>query len=255
MLPDPTGSPPPPRPDFPTHAPRPSAAGRATAVLEVIACSGFPTQLALTAVFQSLGFTLVNPDKSLNVGFVVGLSLVDAVLIVGLTFGFLRAHGERPREVFLGARPILNEAAHGIPLILGALLIAIVVLGSIQAFVPWLRNVPQNPLGSMIRSPGDAWLFALLVVVAGGIREEIQRAFLLHRFEVWLGGGTVGLVVTSAMFGAGHVLQGNDAVIATALLGAFWGVIYLRRRSVVAPMVSHAGFDLLQIVGFLQQSR
>jgi hypothetical protein len=98
-------------------------------------------------------------------------------------------------------------------------------------------------------------LFALAVVVAGGIREEIQRAFLLHRFEVWLGGRTVGVIVASAAFGAGHLVQGVDAVIATGLLGAFWGVVYLRRRSVVAPMVSHAGFDLLQIGQFLLGGR
>ena len=64
----------------------------------------------------------------------------------------------------------------------------------------------------------------------------------------WLGGGTVGLVVASIAFGAGHLLQGVDAAIATGLLGAFWGVVYLRRRSIAAPMVSHAGFDLLQIL-------
>ena len=58
-------------------------------------------------------------------------------------------------------------------------------------------------------------------------------------------------MVTSAAFGAGHLMQGVDATIATGLLGAFWGVIYLRRRSCVAPMVSHAGFDLVQIVQFL----
>ncbi len=37
-------------------------------------------------------------------------------------------------------------------------------------------------------------------------------------------------------------------MIATGLLGAFWGVIYLARRSIVAPMVSHAGFNLAQLV-------
>jgi membrane protease YdiL (CAAX protease family) len=111
--------------------------------------------------------------------------------------------------------------------------------------------VSQNPLQALLRSPRDAWLFAFVVVVAGGVREEIQRAFLLHRFDVWLGGGTVGLIVTSVGFGAGHLLQGADAALATGLLGAFWGVVYLRRRSAVAPMVSHAGFDLIQIAQFL----
>jgi membrane protease YdiL (CAAX protease family) len=52
-------------------------------------------------------------------------------------------------------------------------------------------------------------------------------------------------------FGAGHLLQGADAALATGLLGAFWGVVYLWRRSCVAPMVSHAGFDLIQILQFL----
>jgi membrane protease YdiL (CAAX protease family) len=37
-------------------------------------------------------------------------------------------------------------------------------------------------------------------------------------------------------------------MVATALLGAFWGVVYLRRKSIVAPMISHAAFDLLQVV-------
>ena len=59
------------------------------------------------------------------------------------------------------------------------------------------------------------------------------------------------MIVTSVAFGAGHLVQGYDAAIVTGLLGAFWGVVYLRRRSVVAPMVSHAGFDLLQILQFV----
>src|SRR5258708_36247090 len=106
-----------------------------------------------------------------------------------------------------------------------------------------------------MRTPGRALMFAGLVVVAGGVREELQRAFLLRRFERSLGGATVGLVVASAAFGVGHLVQGVDAVIATALLGAFWGVVYLRRRSVIAPMVSHSGFDLLQVVQFLGTGR
>ncbi|OFW17580.1 MAG: hypothetical protein A3F69_02100 [Acidobacteria bacterium RIFCSPLOWO2_12_FULL_66_10] len=61
--------------------------------------------------------------------------------------------------------------------------------------------------------------------------------------------------MTSAAFGAGHLLQGADAAIATGLLGAFWGATYLRRRSAVAPMVSHSGFDLLQVLQFTVAGR
>ena len=49
-------------------------------------------------------------------------------------------------------------------------------------------------------------------------------------------------------FGLGHWVQGLDAVVTTGTLGAFWAIVYLRRRSSVAPIVSHAGFNSLEIL-------
>ena len=226
----------------------PALAHRAVALLEVLLCSDYATQAALGATFAALGYRPFGASGQLSVGFVATLSLMDTVLLVGLMLFFLYAHGERPGAVFLGSRSIVREVSFGIPLILGALAIGIAVLATIQHYAPSLHTVERNPLQDLISRPRDAWLFAFVVVVAGGVREELQRAFLLHRFEQWLGGATVGVVVASFAFGAGHLLQGVDAAVATGLLGAFWGLVYLRRRSVVAPMVSHSGFDLLQIV-------
>ena len=45
-----------------------------------------------------------------------------------------------------------------------------------------------------------------------------------------------------------HYPQGWDAVIATGIIGAVWAVMYLRRRSSVAPIVSHAAFNSLEIL-------
>ena len=218
----------------------------------MLICSDFPTQLAVGATFIALGFKPYGSSGQLQVAYVVGVSLVDAVVLVGLIVLFLYSHGERPREVLFGRRRMADEIAYGVfPLTLIALGAAFGLLLAIQTFVPRLHSVQENPLAGLLTSPRDAWLFGLVVLVAGGVREEIQRAFLLHRFEAWLGGGAVGVIVTSAAFGAGHLLQGYDVAIVTGLLGAFWGVIYLRRRSAVAPMVSHAAFDLLQILQFV----
>jgi membrane protease YdiL (CAAX protease family) len=217
------------------------------AILEVILCSDYPTQAALGATLAALGYGPYGAMGQLRVGFIVTLSLIDTVVLIGLMLFFLRAHGERPRDVFLGGRPVLVEAAHGLPLVLGALGIGMAILLTTQHYAPSFHTVEHNPLQDLMRTPRDAGLFALVVVVAGGVREELQRAFLLHRFEAWLGGSTVGMVVTSLAFGAGHLLQGVDAGLATAVLGAFWASIYLRRRSAIAPMVSHAGFDLVEV--------
>ena len=234
-----------------TISPQPSALShRVVAVLEVLICSDYLTQIAIGGTLRVFGFSPMT-DGRLNVPFVVVLSLGDAVLLVALILIMLLAHGERPRDVLFGRRSVAGEAVLGVPLVAVALLVAGGVILTIQHFVPSLHTVPENPLQDLLRSPRDAWLFALVVFVAGGFREEIQRAFLLHRFEVWLGGPVVGVLVTSIGFGAGHLVQGVDAAITTGLLGAFWAVIYLRRRSAAAPIVSHAGFDLVQLVPYM----
>src|SRR4029453_15234959 len=243
MLPEPS-------PANPEPASPPPTLNRVIAFLEVVICSDFLTQFALGGTLSVFG---VQPylQVRLSVAYVVGLSLAASILLVALILILLHAHGESARDVLIGRRPIINEVVAGAPMVLIALSIALAVLVAVQRFLPSLHTVEHNPLQELLRSPRDAWLFALVVIVAGGIREEIQRAFLLHRFERWLGGGTVGVICTSVAFGAGHLLQGADAGLATGLLGAFWGVVYLRRRSCVAPMVSHAGFDLIQILQFL----
>ena len=223
---------------------------RLVAVIEVLLCSDYPTQLALGATFVAMGYGPYAHGE-LRVGYVVGISLADTVLLVGLVVLFLVAHGESPWDVLNARRPVVREILAGIPMTIVALGIGIAVLATVQHLAPQLHTVPENPLQALLRTRRNAVLFALVVIVAGGVREEIQRGFLLHRFEQWLGGGTAGVVVTSVAFGAGHLIQGVDAAIATGLLGAYWGVTYLRRRSIVAPMVSHAGFDLLQIVQFI----
>jgi len=229
---------------------RPRPVERAVALLEVLLCSDYPTQLAIGATLAALGFR-PGPGGHLSLGYVAALSLGDTALLVGLIVFFLRAHGEQPRAVFVGSRPIAREALLGVPLIVVSFAIAVAVLVLVQRFAPSLHTVAHNPLEDLIASPAQAVLFGGVVVVAGGVREELQRAFLLHRFDVWLGGGTVGIIVTSIAFGAGHLeVQGADAAIATGLLGACWGFVYLRRRSAIAPMVSHAGFDLWEIVQY-----
>lgn len=239
----------------PETDPRPLLVQRLVALLEVVLCSGLPTQLAIGGTLATFGYGAYDPSGGLNIQYVVGLSLLDAFVVIGFVFFFLFVHGERPRDVIVGRRLIVGEIAAGIPMVFIALALAVLVVLVTRHAAPWLHTVETNPLQNLLATPRDAWLFAFVVVVAGGVREEVQRAFVLHRFDVWLGGGATGVVITSIAFGAGHIIQGADAAIATGLLGAFWGVVYLRRRSAIAPIVSHAGFDLLQILGFVAARR
>ena len=191
---------------------------------------------------------MAGPDGQLSFFFVVALTLLDTLALIVLMVLMTRAHGERPTDLWIGPRPPLYEARHGVALVPIVFVLVVVLLNLLRAAAPWLQTVPTNPLERLATGgPLNTALFALVAILAGGVREELQRAFLLRRFE-HLGGTGVGVLVLSAAFGLGHWVQGLDAVITTGALGAFWSVVYLRRQSSIAPIVSHAGFNLMEVL-------
>jgi len=228
---------------------------RLLAILEILACSGYPTQLAIAGALSAAGVAPFDAHGHLAARYVFAVSLIDAAAVVGLVAWFLRAHGERAMRVLFGERPKAREAALGLLLIPGVFLVAATVMLLLARFLPWLHNVTTNPFEGLVGSPTDAALFSVVAIVGGGVREEVQRAFILHRFDQVLGGGRVGLVLSSLAFGLGHLIQGRDVAVTTALLGACWGLVYLRRRSIVSTVVSHSGFDAAEIFRFLLFSR
>src|SRR3954463_13423367 len=106
----------------------PLASLRLVALIEVLLCSDFPTQLAVDALLRAIGYRPFDSAGQLQVGYVVGLSLADTLLLVGFVLLFLRAHGERPSELFLGRRPIAEEIRLGLPLIFVSLILGVAVL-------------------------------------------------------------------------------------------------------------------------------
>lgn len=221
---------------------------RMLAIVEIILCSSVPTQLLIASLLRMAGWTAMDESGQLSLPFVVTLSAADTIILIGLMVILTVARGERVSELWLGRRPVGREAAIGALLVPVVFILVVLLLSALMALAPWLHNVPTNPLENMAGTAVGAAVLGVVAIFAGGVREELQRVFLLRRFERHLGGAVVGVVVLSIAFGLGHIVQGWDAVVTTGLLGAFWAVLYLRRRSVVAPLVSHAGFNTLEVL-------
>jgi membrane protease YdiL (CAAX protease family) len=235
----------------PTYGPRRTLpVERIGAFIEVVLCSGLPTQILVFSALTGLGLQYRTADGGWSPPFLVAMSLADMVLIIGLVYLFLRAHHEPLRQFIVGHRRPLREVALGLALIPAALVLVVLVLTTILALKPELHNVTVNPFERMLQTPRDAAVFAFVVMFAGGLREEVQRAFIIRRFDQYLGGGLAGILGYSGIFGIGHLDQGYAAAIATGVLGAAWGFLYWSRGSVIAPIVSHAGFNLVQLVKF-----
>jgi membrane protease YdiL (CAAX protease family) len=221
---------------------------RVVAIGEILLCSSVPTQIALSVFLGLIGLTPEGDDGRLSLPFVLILSLGDTLILVALMAALTRAHGDSLRALWLGDRPVAREVLAGAMLVPLVFFAVVVLLNLLRLLAPWLHNVPTNPFEQLAATPADAVALAVVAIVAGGVREELQRAFLLRRFVRHLGGPAVGVAVLSIAFGAGHYMQGWDAVVTTGLLGAFWAVLYLRRGSSVAPIVSHAGFNGLEVL-------
>ena len=241
------------QPNAPESAtPRPIAIPRWLAAIQAILVSGIPTQLLMAALLI-VGMR-VNPWGSdgstggMTLEFMSMVLLFDTALTALLIRVFLEMSGEDSRSVFLGTRPILGEALRGLALIpLVFIGVTIVALG-LRAIAPWLHNVQESPMLKFMNTPFEAAIFLVVVVLGAGVKEELQRAFVLRRFEQSLGGARLGLIVWSVWFGILHFEQGLDVAVSIGLLGLFWGILYLRRRSFVMGMVNHAGFNAAQVV-------
>ena len=237
-------------PAAPAPPPLPPPAPRLTtarALVEVLLCSSYPTQLVVAGALAAAGVPGMKADGSLNAPFVIAVSLGDAALVVALITWFIRRNGESMTAVFLAGRPAWREAALGVGLAPLVVLGVSMLVAAIRAAAPALHNVPTNPMGALMHDPLLAITFAFVVVVAGGGREELQRGFQLHRLTGHVCPPGLALALTSVAFGAGHTLQGYDVAVATGVLGAFWGLLYLGRHSVVAGAVSHGLFNLGQV--------
>jgi membrane protease YdiL (CAAX protease family) len=238
-------------PSPPPQPPSASWVTRPLALVEVVLASGFPTQLALGALLMVLGLSPWDRAGALSIRYLATLLLLDTVVVIGFIVVALHARGERARALFSGGRPFRREFWLGVALIPVVFLATTALLAGLRALWPALHNVAANPFEALIHTRTDALVLGIAAVVGGGIKEELQRAFILHRFEQSLGGAPAGLVLYSLVFGAGHAMQGWDVGVITTLLGLVWGAVFLRRRSAVASVVSHSGFNAAQILQFV----
>jgi len=166
------------------------------AALQVVVVCGVPTQLLVLFVLFVAGAPLP-VDGHIPLELFATLSLFDTALIAVLIRVFLALSGETTNEVFLGTRPPAGEFWRGL-VMLPVVLVAITGLVFLLRLVfPWLHTVAESPLAAYMDTPLDTAIFAFVVILAGGVREELQRGFILHRFRQRLGGATVGLAVFS----------------------------------------------------------
>jgi len=220
---------------------------RLQALLEVLLLSGLVSGFVASLPFSAIhgaGTPLTASAKSVST-----FLLLEASICLILLLLVLHMNREPLRD--LGVRPDRwpSHAVVGLALVPVLFLTNGIVAFSFKLLLP-KYFLDRNPLVDVIRTPQDLIIFLCVALFAGGIKEELQRAFILNRFRQHLGGAWLGLVVWSLAFGAGHYIQGPQGVVAASIYGLVFGGVYLARGSLVAPVVAHATYDAVALMGY-----
>ena len=221
---------------------------RVQSLIEILLTLGFLTD-ALSAALLSPIAALSNPLGSVRA--LAAMTLLSSLLMLLFIWILLRMHGESMRTLCLGAaRPLGRDLRLGLALVPGVFLVSFLVKSLVRHVAPSLYSGERNVLEELMRTPADLGLFLVVALVAGGLREELQRAFIIRRFEAGWGPAWLGAALFAVFFGYGHLLQGKDEAIIAGLFGLLWGGIYVARRNLVATSISHGLYDAAELVRY-----
>jgi|WetSurMetagenome_2_1015567.scaffolds.fasta_scaffold232949_2 uncharacterized protein len=111
-------------------------------------------------------------------------------------------------------------------------------------------TVPSTPTPSFLdaRGVGQLVLGSLLVAVVALTEETIFRGYLILRLRAVRRSSVLAVVLSAAIFSLGHGYEGTAGVMTVGVMGAIFAIIYLWRKSLVAPIVMHFLQDFVGIV-------
>jgi membrane protease YdiL (CAAX protease family) len=177
---------------------------------------------------------------------IFGVMLSDLALVTLVLF-FLWHNGEKLRRVGWVSKGYFGEIILGVALFV-PLVFAMSFLQS------WLQSLglsfPKGHIPSFLEPTGTFQRIAatILVVVVAISEETIFRGYLILRFKSVTHSAAYAVIVSSIIFSIGHGYEGVGGVIIVGIMGTVFALIYLWRKSLIAPIVMHFMQDFIAIV-------
>ncbi len=168
------------------------------------------------------------------------------IALTSLVVFFLWHNGEPLALIGWNFNSLKKEAALGaglfVPVMIGAWLIetAFQHLG--------LSSMSKLPQFLSAKGPFEILLACALVTVVAVTEETIFRGYLMLRFNALTDSVAASVIITSGVFALGHGYEGPASVGTIGLLGVVLALIYVWRKSLIAPMVIHFLVDFFPLV-------
>jgi membrane protease YdiL (CAAX protease family) len=176
--------------------------------------------------------------------FIMGLFTLVIVTLL------LRLSGERYKHIGFDTRNLRRQLGFGI--LFGVLIFLFDTFVSsplIEGLLP-STSAQGVDMGRLFTDISLLPLWILVALFKGAFSEELWRVFALTRFEKFFGkpGLILALILSSVVFGFGHLYQGLSGLITIGIIGFLYALVYLRRRSALEAVVAHATFNMIGVV-------
>ncbi|RUL65953.1 CPBP family intramembrane metalloprotease [Dyella dinghuensis] len=121
------------------------------------------------------------------------------------------------------------------------------------AFKPSVRSRYRKAMHSLVFmlpvTPSERLRWSLVCLTAGICEELLYRGFLLQYLQGHLHGGpalglTFAWLLSSLVFGFGHLYQGAAGVVRTTIAGLMLGLLAILTGNLLLPIVVHCVLDL-----------
>jgi len=91
----------------------------------------------------------------------------------------------------------------------------------------------------------ESLLWIALAVTAGICEETIFRGYLQRQFVAWTRSAPIGVLLSAALFGAGHIYQGARATVVIGVYGLMFGILAEARQNLRPGIITHAWHDAI----------
>ncbi|MBN1633068.1 MAG: CPBP family intramembrane metalloprotease [Ignavibacteria bacterium] len=170
------------------------------------------------------------------INFWISMAVSTTILSV-ISFAHYRDHFKKEynyiREIIIGIASAV--------ILYGVFYLGKIILDS-SALIP---NLEQN-ISGVYASKGiiPEWVIAILLFFPAGFGEEIfWRGYIQRKFSEKYG-KMLALIITVFFYTTVHISTLNPVLMLAAFIaGIYWGLIFIWRGNIIAPLVSHMVWD------------
>ncbi len=203
--------------------------------------------LVIIAMWAAWGYFHVNgmrlAARPPRAGSYILTMLWEWSVVAYVAWGISR--GGTPLKTLIGGKwETAKDVFRDLAISVGFWITALVVLAS-TALAIHVPRASQSVRALLPQTRLEIVLWILTSLSAGICEEIIFRGYLQRQFCAWVGSIPGGILLSAAVFGAGHIYQGGKHAIVIGVYGVLFGILAEMRKSLRPGIMVHAWHDAI----------